>query len=591
MTDPQHRMLLECAWEASRARGTTRRLRRPDRSLRRRGFPQYLLANVMPSTARSAPRSRAWLSSPPTATTSPRGSPTSSTCEVRASPSRPPARPRWSPCTWRARPLARECDLALAGGARLSAGEGGIPVRGRWDRRPDGHCRPFDARAQGTVFGSGAGIVVLKRLDDALADGDAVHAVIRGSAINNDGAIRSATLAPSIEGQARRSRCAGRRGRRARHDRLRRGARHRDRARDPIEIAALTRGVPRRDGQRGVLRHRIGQDEHRPPRWRGGRGGADQDGPGAEARPFAAESAFRDAESRDRLREQPVLRAMPRSRVAAGRAPRRAGVSSFGVGGTNAHVVLEEAPEAPAAVPAARPVAPRDAVGARPAGAGAATSNLAAHLSELPELRLADVAYTLQVGRRAFAHRRASWPATLRMQRQARGPGIRSACSPASPRPGGGSPSCSRGRAPSTSAWAAGCTGPSRCSAPRRSVLRPARARLSGSTCGSSCIRPEDGPRSRVAPRQTALRPAGALRRRIRPGLCWRLGRAASRDDRPQHRRVRRRLSRGGLLARGCADAGRRPRPAGPGAAAWRDAGGRACRPTRSRLSWAASCP
>ncbi|MCP4452638.1 MAG: polyketide synthase, partial [Planctomycetes bacterium] len=99
--------------------------------------------------------------------------------------------------------LSGECDMALAGGARvrvpLKVGykyvEGGIPS-------PDGHCRAFDESAKGCIFGSGVGIIVLKRLTDALRDGDQIHAVILGSAINNDGAAKVGFTAPSVEGQS-----------------------------------------------------------------------------------------------------------------------------------------------------------------------------------------------------------------------------------------------------------------------------------------------------------------------------------------------------------------------------------------------------
>ena len=100
--------------------------------------------------------------------------------------------------------LGGECDLALAGGVKIAASqktgysyqEGGI-------LSPDGHCRAFDAKGQGTIFGSGVGIVVLKRLEEALADGDSIHAVIKGSAINNDGALKVSYTAPRIDTQAK----------------------------------------------------------------------------------------------------------------------------------------------------------------------------------------------------------------------------------------------------------------------------------------------------------------------------------------------------------------------------------------------------
>src|SRR6185436_11400341 len=100
--------------------------------------------------------------------------------------------------------LSQECDLALAGGVTICVDpvsgylhqEGGI-------HSPDGHCRAFDARAAGTVAGSGAGVVALKRMNDALRDGDVIHAVVKGSAINNDGAAKIGFTAPSASGQTR----------------------------------------------------------------------------------------------------------------------------------------------------------------------------------------------------------------------------------------------------------------------------------------------------------------------------------------------------------------------------------------------------
>jgi len=99
--------------------------------------------------------------------------------------------------------LSGECDMALAGGVTIE-----IPHRRGYVYRegeilsPDGHCHAFDSRAQGTIFGSGAGLVVLRRLADALADGDTIHAVVKGSAINNDGSGKVGYLAPSVDGQA-----------------------------------------------------------------------------------------------------------------------------------------------------------------------------------------------------------------------------------------------------------------------------------------------------------------------------------------------------------------------------------------------------
>ncbi|MFS4449747.1 beta-ketoacyl synthase N-terminal-like domain-containing protein, partial [Maribacter sp. 2307UL18-2] len=98
--------------------------------------------------------------------------------------------------------LLRECDIALAGGVRVNNfSKKGYPYREGMIYSRDGHCRPFDAGASGTVSGEGAGVVVLKRLKDALADKDTIHAIIRGSGLNNDGSRKMSFSAPSIDGQ------------------------------------------------------------------------------------------------------------------------------------------------------------------------------------------------------------------------------------------------------------------------------------------------------------------------------------------------------------------------------------------------------
>src|SRR6185369_15488359 len=100
--------------------------------------------------------------------------------------------------------LNYQCDLALAGGVRITVPQKmGYQYQVAGINSPDGHCRPFDAQAKGTLGGSGIGVVLLKRLDEALADGDIIHAVIKGSAINNDGSLKVGYTAPSVEGQAK----------------------------------------------------------------------------------------------------------------------------------------------------------------------------------------------------------------------------------------------------------------------------------------------------------------------------------------------------------------------------------------------------
>ncbi|HEY8411527.1 MAG TPA: type I polyketide synthase, partial [Pyrinomonadaceae bacterium] len=305
--------------------------------------------------------------------------------------------------------LNGECSMALAGGVTIVLPQrmGYLPQDGGLTS-PDGHCRPFDARAAGIVGGSGAGLVLLKRLSDALADGDSIRAVIKGSAINNDGSLKVGYTAPSIEGQAavivEAQAIAG----------VDPGSISYIEAHgtattlgDPIEIAALTQAFRARTNARqfcaiGSVKSNIGhldtaagvagliktvlalEHEELPP-------SLNYEQPNPEI-DFAQSPFYVNAQ----LREWPRREGEPR----------RAGVSSFGMGGTNAHVVLEEAPAV------VREKTADDwqvlLLSARSASSlAAAKQKLATHLADHPEQELADVAYTLQVGRHDFAHRAA----------------------------------------------------------------------------------------------------------------------------------------------------------------------------------------
>jgi acyl transferase domain-containing protein/acyl carrier protein len=304
--------------------------------------------------------------------------------------------------------LAGESDMALAGGVSVDIPQKvGYLYEDAGVASPDGHCRAFDAAAAGTVNGSGVGIVVLKRLEDALADGDVVHAVIRGSAINNDGSGKVGFTAPSVEGQseviAESLLMAG-----VEADSIGYVEAHGSGTAlgDPIEVAALTQafraGTDRAGfcalgsvktsighcnaaaGVAGLLKTVLALEHGEiPPSLHYEKPNPQIDFAGS---PFFVNTA---------------LRPWPED------APRRAGVSSFGLGGTNAHVVLEEAPPRDAGDPPRRPVHLLP-VSARTATAlEAAAANLAGRLAADPGLDLADVAYTLGVGRRGFEHRRA----------------------------------------------------------------------------------------------------------------------------------------------------------------------------------------
>jgi acyl transferase domain-containing protein/acyl carrier protein len=303
--------------------------------------------------------------------------------------------------------LHGECDLALAGGVAISVPQQkGYLYHEEGIASPDGHCRAFDAQARGTVPGSGVGIVALKRLEDALTDGDHIHAMIKGSAINNDGALKVGYTAPSTQGQADVIAEALAMARVA-PDTIGYVETHGTGTAvgDPIEISALTnafRTMTERGGfcAIGSVKTNIGhldaaagvaglikavlalQHRQIPPSLNFA-----QPNPAID---FSTSPFYVN----DRLAEWP-----------SGGVARRAGVSSFGIGGTNAHVVLEEAPPAMASGAARRwqllPLSAKTG-----AAIETITANLAEHLRLHPGDHLADVAYTLQIGRKALGQRR-----------------------------------------------------------------------------------------------------------------------------------------------------------------------------------------
>ncbi len=305
--------------------------------------------------------------------------------------------------------LNYQCDIALAGGASVRVPhkigynyqEGGM-------LSPDGRCRTFDAAAKGTIFGSGVGVVVLKRLSDALADGDTIHAVIKGTAINNDGALKAGFTAPAVNGQAAVVALAqGSAG--VSPDTIGYIEAHGTATPigDPIEVAALTQ-VFRAGTQRkqfcaiGSVKTNIG---HMGPA--AGVAGVIKTVLALKHRLIPPSLNYEQPNPKIDFPNSPFYVNTARSEwlPAAKGVPRRAGVSSFGVGGTNAHAVLEEAPPAEPSGPS-RP-AHLLLLSARSERAlETATDNLVTHLKRNPDLNLADVAYTLQVGRRPLSHRR-----------------------------------------------------------------------------------------------------------------------------------------------------------------------------------------
>jgi phthiocerol/phenolphthiocerol synthesis type-I polyketide synthase E len=309
--------------------------------------------------------------------------------------------------------LNGECDMALAGGVSIrlpqKAGyryqEGGI-------LSPDGHCRAFDAKAQGTIFGSGVGIVVLRRLEDACRDRDSIRAVIKGSAINNDGSDKVGYTAPSVVGQAAV---------------IREALTVADvdpetvtyieahgtgtQLGDPVEVKALQEAF-------GSIRHKqfcgvgsvktnIGHMDTAS-----GIAGLIKTVLSLQHRLLPPSLHFERPNPAIDFESSPFYVNASLSEWKEYAFPRRAGVSSFGIGGTNAHVILEEA-SLPESLASRRswfllPLSAKTASALK-----AASHQLKETFQQSGEAPVEDVAYTLQVGRQSFEHRRALTCQTL----------------------------------------------------------------------------------------------------------------------------------------------------------------------------------
>ncbi len=305
--------------------------------------------------------------------------------------------------------LAGECDLAMAGGVsiRFPQTAGYVHQEGMI-LSPDGHCRAFDARAEGIVGGNGAGVVVLRRLASALEAGDTIHAVIRGSAVNNDGAEKVGYTAPSVAGQeaviAEALAMAG-----VSPDTIGYVEAHGTGTAlgDPIEVGALTRAFRRGTDRRqfcalGSVKTNIGHLDTAA-----GIAGLIKAVLVLSRREIPPSLHFAAPNPQIDFASSPFRVANGLEAWPAGRHPRRAGVSSFGLGGTNAHVVLEEAPAVAEELPrAAAPAQHLLVVSARSGTAlKAAATNLAAHLRANSHSNIADIAWTLATGRHVFSHR------------------------------------------------------------------------------------------------------------------------------------------------------------------------------------------
>jgi acyl transferase domain-containing protein/thioesterase domain-containing protein/acyl carrier protein len=409
--DPQHRHFLECCWEALEDAGhTPEQFRGPIGVFAGSGMAAYMAFNVLTNRElvesvglfllRHTGNDKDFLTTRVSYNFDLRGP--SVNIQTACSTSLVAAHVACQSL------LSGECDMALAGGVTMQLPHRiGYLYHENEILTPDGHCRPFEARSKGTIFGSGAGVVVLRRMSDALEDGDHIYAVIRGTAINNDGARKVGYLAPSVDGQAAAIAEALRiSGVDARSIGYVEAHGTGTAVGDPIEVAALTRAFRTNTDARqfcglGSVKSNIGHLDTAAGvaslikvalALRHGRIPAtlhyERPNPNIdfEGSPFFVAGALREWQREDE--------------------PRRGAVNSLGVGGTNAFAILEEPP--PATPTKAQRSQQLLVLSARTdAALASAALNLKAHLEAEPELQLADAAWTLQVGRKGFAKRRA----------------------------------------------------------------------------------------------------------------------------------------------------------------------------------------
>jgi acyl transferase domain-containing protein/acyl carrier protein len=408
--DPGHRLFLECAWEAMESAGWS-----PERVAGRvgvfagTGHPAYTENNIVPNAElmQSIGGMQALLAG---------GKDFIATRTAYKLGLRGPALSVQTACSTSLVAvhlsvqslLSGESDMALAGGASVAVPqEGGYFYAPGSILSPDGRCRAFDVQSAGTLGGSGVAVVVLKRLSDALRDGDPVRAVIKGSAINNDGDNRVAYTAPGVEGQsAVISEALAAADVDPETIGYVEGHGSGTDLGDTIEIAALTRAYRAHTDRVGFcavgsVKSNVGHLDAAA-----GVTGLIKTVLALEHGEIPPTVHFTAPNPKLDIERSPFFVSSQLRPWTTDGHPRRAGVSSFGIGGTNAHVILEEAPRrAPSGPSRAWQLLPFSA--RSPRALDAAADRLAEHLAAHPDLPLADVAFTLREGRRAFPCRRA----------------------------------------------------------------------------------------------------------------------------------------------------------------------------------------
>ena len=302
--------------------------------------------------------------------------------------------------------LSGQSDMALAGGVsiRVPTKRGYLYSEGMIGS-PDGHCRAFDEKAGGTLVGDGVGVVVLKLLSEALKDGDFIHAVIKGSAINNDGRLKMGYTAPSVAGQvevisrAQAMACIN-------PETITYVEAHGTGTSigDPIEVEALTKAFRQQTNRKrfcalGALKANTGHLDAAA-----GVAGLIKTALVLKHREIPPVVHFSKPNPAIDFENSPFYINTTLLPWDTGTHPRRAAVSSFGIGGTNAHVILEEAP---AAQPSsqARPWQLLTLSAKTSSALKEMTAQLAAHLEKHPQSNLADVAFTRNAGRQSFTHK------------------------------------------------------------------------------------------------------------------------------------------------------------------------------------------
>ncbi|MEM7134163.1 MAG: amino acid adenylation domain-containing protein [Chloroflexota bacterium] len=312
--------------------------------------------------------------------------------------------------------ISGESDMALAGGISVVVPhKGGYLYEEGMVRSPDGHCRAFDVEAQGTIFGNGGGLVLLKRLQDALNDNDTIVAVVKGSAINNDGALKMGYTAPSVDRQA---------------DVIREALAVADvdastigyveahgtatKLGDPIEVAGLTQAFQRStdnmlDAQQcaiGSVKTNIGHLDEAA-----GIAGLIKAALAVQKGQIPSSLHYVSPNPQIDFDQTPffvntALREWPNNGHPS--YPRRAGVSSFGVGGTNSHVVLEEPPVQSAIVSSSLPERSHHLLtlsAHTPEALRELAQRYGQHVETNPEIDLGDLCFTANTGRKHFEHR------------------------------------------------------------------------------------------------------------------------------------------------------------------------------------------